>query len=475
MKTLQKAIMVLFLASLLPLQASAQNFTSRLHQGLSGDEVKVLQALLAADQDIYPEGIISGYYGQLTMKAVKRFQKKYQLEQVGYLGPKTLKKLNELLSNSPLEVRTIQTTATSSTSGIVITTTKVVCARVPPGHLIAPGWLKKNNGVVPIVPECETLPPGIERHFTGSTTTPPVNHEEDKTVPTISSLNVSSVGTSFATVSWKTNEFATTKVYFGTTSPVTVASSTLIYTGGLALTHNVSLTSLATGTMYYFIAVSSDSSGNTATSSQGTFTTSVPVTYDTTAPTILFLTASTATTSATITWGTNEPATTKVYFGTTSPITLASSTFQQVEGFDTLHTVTLTGLTTGTTYYLLVASTDASGNTATSSQLSVTTTIPVAPDTTAPVLSNIVLYTSSNTATVIWTTSEPATGTLYYSTSSPLVLASSSSILANALTTNQVVTIPNLTASTTYFYMIEAKDLANNVGTSTQASFTTGH
>ena len=66
-----------------------------LRQGMSGDDVKALQAVLAADSSIFPSGSISGFYGNLTAEAVKKFQKKHGFEAVGFVGPKTLKKLNE--------------------------------------------------------------------------------------------------------------------------------------------------------------------------------------------------------------------------------------------------------------------------------------------------------------------------------------------------------------------------------------------
>ena len=66
-----------------------------LGQGMSGDDVKALQVILAADTSIYPEGLITGFYGRLTSEAVKKFQKKHGIEMLGLVGPKTLKKLNE--------------------------------------------------------------------------------------------------------------------------------------------------------------------------------------------------------------------------------------------------------------------------------------------------------------------------------------------------------------------------------------------
>ncbi|MDO8663345.1 MAG: ABC transporter substrate-binding protein, partial [Candidatus Wildermuthbacteria bacterium] len=52
-------------------------FKSNLKTGSAGTEVKELQKCLARDPKIYPEGEISGYFGQKTKNAVIKFQEKY--------------------------------------------------------------------------------------------------------------------------------------------------------------------------------------------------------------------------------------------------------------------------------------------------------------------------------------------------------------------------------------------------------------
>ncbi len=73
--------------------------TRRLGKGDQGDEVKLLQQVLATDPAIYPEAKVTGFYGDLTEKAVKRFQAKAGLESVGQVGPKTREMLNRLLTD----------------------------------------------------------------------------------------------------------------------------------------------------------------------------------------------------------------------------------------------------------------------------------------------------------------------------------------------------------------------------------------
>lgn len=71
--------------------------TRELDQGDEGDDVHSLQAYLAQDSALYPQGLITGYYGPLTTAAVRRFQEKYGISPVGRVGPQTLAKLNELM------------------------------------------------------------------------------------------------------------------------------------------------------------------------------------------------------------------------------------------------------------------------------------------------------------------------------------------------------------------------------------------
>ncbi len=85
------------LASASPVaKAVSPAFNRELERGGRGEDVTRLQQLLAKDPSIYPEGQVTGFYGALTQKAVRAFQKKYGISQVGRVGPQTLAKLNEV-------------------------------------------------------------------------------------------------------------------------------------------------------------------------------------------------------------------------------------------------------------------------------------------------------------------------------------------------------------------------------------------
>jgi peptidoglycan hydrolase-like protein with peptidoglycan-binding domain len=67
-------------------------FNSNLRQGASSDDVKELQQRLT-DEGVYT-GPITGFFGPLTLKAVKDYQALKGLPQTGYVGPMTREALN---------------------------------------------------------------------------------------------------------------------------------------------------------------------------------------------------------------------------------------------------------------------------------------------------------------------------------------------------------------------------------------------
>ncbi len=77
--------------------ASAATIDTQLQLGSRGTEVTELQTYLATNPSFYPQGLITGYYGNLTVAAVKRFQAFYGISQVGRVGPQTMAKLNSLM------------------------------------------------------------------------------------------------------------------------------------------------------------------------------------------------------------------------------------------------------------------------------------------------------------------------------------------------------------------------------------------
>ena len=78
-------------------QSAIFKFLAALKLGSRGEAVRKLQELLALDKAIYPRGLVTGYYGNLTRAAVIHFQAKHKIRQTGIVGAETRNKLNELL------------------------------------------------------------------------------------------------------------------------------------------------------------------------------------------------------------------------------------------------------------------------------------------------------------------------------------------------------------------------------------------
>ncbi|MBI3627191.1 MAG: peptidoglycan-binding protein [Candidatus Sungbacteria bacterium] len=86
---------------LLPVTVFADSVTKDLRLGSKGAEVTILQTFLAEDATLYPEAIVTGYFGLKTQAAVKRFQKRESITPAsGIVGPKTRARLNQLISGT---------------------------------------------------------------------------------------------------------------------------------------------------------------------------------------------------------------------------------------------------------------------------------------------------------------------------------------------------------------------------------------
>jgi len=331
--------------------------TRRLWRGMRGKDVFLLQEFLATDPDVYPEGLVTGYFGPLTQGAVKRFQKNMGVEQVGVVGPKTFAKINELLTEG------------AGSSG-----------KVPPGLLIAPGIRKKITFIPQPLPG-QKLPPGIAKKLpsptNGNGTITP-----DTTAPVISEIIVTNTTVSSTQISWLTDEQADSKVWYSTSTPLDLlATSTLmISSSDLVTSHELTLFDLTASTTYYYMVSSSDEADNTATSSEQSFITTPPgngtTTPDTTAPLISEIMATSTTASSTqITWATDEQADSKVWYSTSTPLDLLATSTLQVSSSNlvTSHEFGLSSLNASTTYYYMVSSSDTATNQATSTEQSFTT------------------------------------------------------------------------------------------------------
>lgn len=93
----------------------------------------------------------------------------------------------------------------------------------------------------------------------------------DTTAPVISSVNSSAITVSRATITWTSDEAATSQVEYGLTREY---GSTTIEDSNPVTSHSVDLTDLKAGKTYHYRVISKDAAGNEAVSTDATFTTS---------------------------------------------------------------------------------------------------------------------------------------------------------------------------------------------------------
>lgn len=87
--------------------------------------------------------------------------------------------------------------------------------------------------------------------------------------PMVSDVAATNIGTGGATITWNTDQAASSQVFYGTTA--NYGSSTPL-DSGLVTSHSVDLSGLAAGTTYHYMVESTNGNG-TGTSSDGVFTT----------------------------------------------------------------------------------------------------------------------------------------------------------------------------------------------------------
>lgn len=243
------------------------------------------------------------------------------------------------------------------------------------GHLIAPGWNDRRAEVVVKLEQYCNLPPGIARQL-GKIFTDP---EPDTTAPVISEIKINP-GTDRVTVTWTTDERSDTRAYLSLKSPLVRddEDTQTIYRRTQTRKHEVIFKDLEEDTTYYLVLESRDVSGNITISRQQEFHTqseNKPEPVDTTAPVISEVASVASATTIKVTWLTNEPATSRLYYSTNG--TVASLLDMKYVGDTTLrtsHDLSVTGLASNTRHYLVLESKDENGNTRLSGVFSVVTT-----------------------------------------------------------------------------------------------------
>jgi len=221
--------------------------------------------------------------------------------------------------------------------------------------------------------------------------------------------------------------------------------------------HEVFLTSLEASKTYFFTVSSTDTLGNgPSLSTQQSFKTlSAP---DTSAPALLDGIKIVGVThkSAVIHWETDEPSNGALIYGLNSSQLNESA---NDSGMKEKHQHQLTNLQSNTIYYIKIESTDAAGNTGSSTVYSFTTQN--LPDTTAPefTLTPTLTSTGKNRVVIDFETNEPTEYQLFYGEGSDR----SMQISDGTKNKKHQVKLSNLEANKTYGFKVIVKDPAGNV------------
>ncbi len=177
----------------------------------------------------------------------------------------------------------------------------------------------------------------------------------ETTPPTLSSIQVKEITGESAVVSWETDEVANSLVQYGSTEEMenlagdSTSSRELI---NYTTSHSVILRGLIPSTKYFYSVLSSDTSGNIATSPQQEFTTLSPSSISSIRAT------SKQIGQTTITWNTSTPTTSIVEYGSTQ----AYGQIRKSEDLTQNHEIILNNLSQNATYHFRVKGEDKQGN-----------------------------------------------------------------------------------------------------------------
>lgn len=279
-----------------------------------------------------------------------------------------------------------------------------------------------------------------------------LNITNDTVAPTLSNIQLSNLTIHGATLSWRTNESGTSKVWYGTSSTTLNLSTT----GSSGTDHTVELTDLANNTTYFYKLESRDAAGNAGYSGVRTFST------DLTGPTFSGIGAlNVRHYQADIVWQTNEASDSKVSYG--NSCSNLNSTISDAASV-TSHTIHLTGLSAATAYCYKVISKDAAGNESTSDPFTVTTQ-------TLETLSLYNIRTSVGVSgvTVTWNTNIATNSVVDYGTSPGNYPYSTNN--AAYVTSHSVWVSQNLTQGQTYYFRVRSTSAQGTTASSSESIF----
>lgn len=261
----------------------------------------------------------------------------------------------------------------------------------------------------------------------------------DVTAPEISNLLIATTDSS-AIISFDTSEPASSSIQFGTT----VAYGSLVADTNKVLSHIVTLPGLDENALYHFEVTVADTVDNETVLPDSTF-----MTDDVSGPVVSNLLIATTDSSATISFDTDEPATSSFSFGLTA--TYDSTIVDTTLSLN--HLIQLDSLDEATLYHFAVNVSDSLGNETVLGDSTFTTD-----DVTPPEISNLVVTTTDSSATLTFDTSEPASSSLAFG----LTATYDSTIVDTTYSTSHSIQVDSLDENTIYHYLLAVSDSSSN-------------
>ncbi len=281
--------------------------------------------------------------------------------------------------------------------------------------------------------------------------------------PVLAGLNKST-----ALISWETDEPSDSRVRFeavgSTTAKLsraafdTLSSLNEVSESDQATSHIMTIDVGAASGTYTYQALSRDPSGNETISQPLVFT--VTSEEDVLAPTIIDGpdVISKTDTRAVVRWVTNEASDSRIDIRETGQ-ELDEQRTVSVSDHVTEHVMTLTNLTSTTSYLFQVSSTDAYKNGPAMANAAFETA--AGADVTAPTITVApeLLSADDVAATIVWRTDEPTDSYIEYGLSGAFGLVAQTS----ARDTNHALLLTNLSVNTDYVYRVQAEDASGNL------------
>ncbi|MCK9578769.1 fibronectin type III domain-containing protein [bacterium] len=304
---------------------------------------------------------------------------------------------------------------------------------------------------------------------------------DDQVDPVISLVNSSATAYT-STITWESDELSTSQLEYGITTDYGTETE---IDSKLTIQHVIHLTDLTNDRTYHFRVKSEDANNNESVSGDYNFiTTQESEATDTTVPVISEVNSYATETIGTITWKTDDLATSQVEYGSTT----AYGTSNTLNSTLTVeHVVRLTDLISNQLYHYRVKSKNAADLETASQDYTFTpqyvsqevrvissgggSSVTLI-DETAPIISNILISNiTENAATIGWVTNEKANSLIDYGLTSTYTDTQHVG-LSSYVTSHQAI-LSGLTKGTVYHYQVLSQDASGNLAKSADLTFTT--